>query len=163
MGAMTDRVGAEPGELRLTVAVAAPAATTWAAVTDWDRQREWMLGTRVRSTSHGGRGVGAGLRAVTGIGRFGFADSMVVTEWVPPRLCRVRHTGRVVRGTGAFEVTDRPGGSTFVWSERLELPFGPVGWRLLSPLARWGLRRSLRRFAGWVERYEPAAGGADSS
>ena len=37
-----------PGEIRLEVDVAAPVERTWAAATDWDRQGEWMLVTRVR-------------------------------------------------------------------------------------------------------------------
>ena len=143
-------------DLRLEVDVAAPAERTWAAAVDWNRQGEWMLGTTVRGTAQDGRGVGGGIRAVTGLGRLGVTDTMEITGWAPPRLARVRHTGRVVRGTGAFEVRERPGGSTFVWSEQLELPLGAVGrvgWRLVRPAFLWGLRRSLRSFAGWAERH----------
>ena len=42
----------------IDVLVDAPAAAVWAAVVDWDRQSEWMLGTTVRSTINGGVGVG---------------------------------------------------------------------------------------------------------
>jgi hypothetical protein len=142
-----------PDEIALEVDVAAPVERTWAAATDFDRQGEWMLATRVRST---GRGVGGGIRAVTGLGPLRVVDTMVITEWSPPRSARVRHTGRVVRGPGAFEVRERPGGSTLAWSEQLDLPLGAVGrlgWRLVRPAFRWGLRRSLRRFAGWAERH----------
>jgi hypothetical protein len=79
---------------------------------------------------------------------------MVITEWDPPHRCAVLHTGRVVRGTGLFEVVDLGGGrSRFVWSEELELPLGAVGragWLLVRPLFMAGLRRSLARFAEWV-------------
>lgn len=152
---------ADRAELRVEVAVAAPAERTWAALTDWRRQHEWMLGTHVQPVGGDGTAVGERLRAVSGVGPFGIADHMVITEWEPPRLCRVRHTGRVVRGTGAFEVADRPGGSTFAWSEQLDLPFGAagrLGWRLVRPGFRWGLAYSLRRFARWVPRYQPAGG-----
>jgi uncharacterized protein YndB with AHSA1/START domain len=149
-------------ELRVEVAIAAPVERTWAAVTDWRRQHEWMLGTRVVPVTGDGTAVGDRIRAVTGVGPVAFADDMVITEWRPPYACLVRHTGRVVRGTGAFEVTERAaGGSTFTWSEQLELPLGAagrLGWQVVRPGFRWGLVYSLRRFARWVERYEPAGG-----
>ena len=156
---MTVRVrDTSPGstEIRLEVDVAAPAERTFAASTDWDRQGEWMLGTRVRGTAQDGRGVGGGIEAVTGFGPLAFTDTMVITGWEPPRGTYVRHLGRVVRGTGAFEVVERPGGSTFVWSERLDLPLGVVGalgFRVLRPVFVLGLKLSLRRFAAWAERH----------
>jgi uncharacterized protein YndB with AHSA1/START domain len=155
---MADR---PPVELIVEVAVAAPADRTWAALTDWHRQGEWMLGTRVRPVGGDGHSVGGRLRAVTGVGRLGVVDEMVITEWEPPTVCRVRHVGRLVRGTGAFEVVARPGGSTMIWSEWLDLPLGAaghLGWRLVRPGFRWGLAHSLRRFATWAEHYQPVGG-----
>lgn len=147
--------------LELTVPVAAPAAATWAGAVDWDRQGTWMLGTRVRGTAQGGTGVGGGIEAFTGVGRLGFLDRMEITLWEPPRRCHVRHVGRLVRGTGAFEVQERgPGTSTFVWREDLELPLGALGrlgWPLVRPLFAAGVRLSLRRFARWVEAGRPDA------
>lgn len=146
-------VSPAPTDLRLEVDVDAPVEVTWAAATDWDRQGEWMLGTTVRGTEQGGRGVGGGLRAVTGIGRLGVVDTMTITEWDPPRIARVLHTGRVVKGTAAFEVRERPSGSTFLWSETLDLPFGAfgrLGWRAARPAFVWGLKLSLRKFAAWA-------------
>ncbi len=145
-----------PTEIVLEVDVAAPVERTWAAAADWDRQGEWMLGTRVRGTAQDGRGVGGGIRAVTGVGPLRVVDTMEITGWDPPHGAYVRHTGRLVRGTGAFEVRERPGGSTFVWSEQLDLPLGAlgrVGFRLVRPAFVWGLRRSLRSFAAWAERH----------
>jgi uncharacterized protein YndB with AHSA1/START domain len=143
-------------EIRLEVDVAAPVEQTWAAATDWDHQGEWMLGTTVRGTVNDGRGVGGGIRAATGLGPFAVVDTMRITGWDPPHGAYVEHLGRIVRGTGAFEVTERPGGSTFVWSERLDLPLGAVGrlgFRLVRPVFGYGLRLSLRRFAVWTERH----------
>ncbi|SES44309.1 SRPBCC family protein [Actinokineospora terrae] len=132
------------------VDVAAPAAVTWAAMTDWANQGDWMLGTEVRVTSGDGRGVGSTLAAFTGIARVGFTDHMEITEWRPPVRCGVRHTGWLVRGTGVFEVVDRGAlGSTFVWSEELRLP--RLLWAPVSPLFRAGLRASLRRFAAFAQ------------
>ncbi len=152
--------------LVLTVDVDAPVEQTWAGATDWAGQGEWMLGTDVRPTARGGHGVGAGLEAFTGLVlgrlRLGFLDTMKITLWEPPHRCHVLHTGRVVRGTGAFEVEPRGTGSTFVWREDLELPLGllgRLGWRLVRPLFAYGVRLSLKRFARWVEtgRAAPAA------
>ena len=109
-----------------------------------------MLGTRVRATVGGGHGVGGRIEATTGIGPLGLVDEMEVTGWDPPHGAYVKHLGRFVRGTAAFEVRPRPGGSTFVWTEDLDLPLGAagrVGFRLVRPLIAYGLRLSLRRFA----------------
>ena len=48
---------------------------------------------------------------------------------------------------------ERPGGSTFVWTEDLDLPLGAAGrfgFRLLRPAIVAGLAYSLRRFATWA-------------
>lgn len=141
-------------ELRVPVEVAAPPAAVWAALVDWDSQGEWMLGTRVRGTVQNGQGVGGGIEGWTGIGRLGFLDTMVITVWEPGVRCVVRHTGRVVRGSGAFEIEDLGDGrSRFVWSEYLDLPLGRLGrlgWPLVRPVFRAGVRHSLRRFARLV-------------
>jgi hypothetical protein len=108
-------------------------------------------------TSQGeGRRLGATLRAHTGIGPLGFSDPMEIVEWtVPdgegPHRCVVRHTGRVVRGDGVFEVVPlAPDRSRVLWSELLELSFGALGragWTLARPVARAGVLLSLRRLA----------------
>jgi carbon monoxide dehydrogenase subunit G len=141
-------------ELTLSVDVAASAEQTWAALVDWDRQGEWMLGTQV--VGEQADRVGGRLRARTGFGPLGITDTMTITAWEPPYRCDVEHTGRVVRGTGTFAVEDRPGGSRFVWSERLDLPLGAVGragWPLVRPAFAAGVRLSLRRFARFAAAY----------
>jgi len=147
--------------LVLTVDVDAPVEQTWAGATDWAGQGQWMLGTSVRPTAQDGQGVGGGIEAFTGLGRLGFLDRMEITLWDPPRRCHVRHLGRVVRGTGAFEVEPRgEGRSVFVWREDLELPLGVLGrlgWPLVRPAFAYGVQLSLRRFARWVETGRPAA------
>ena len=151
--------------LVLTVDVDAPVEQTWAGATDWDGQGEWMLGTDVRATARNGEGVGGGIEAFTGLtvrgARLGFLDTMSITLWEPPHRCHVVHTGRLVRGTGAFEVEPRGDGrSRFVWREDLELPLGllgRLGWPLVRPLFAYGVQLSLKRFARWVERREVGA------
>jgi carbon monoxide dehydrogenase subunit G len=138
-------------ELVVTAEVRAPAQAVWDLLTDWEQHDRWMMLTR----ASGGRAEGASIQAFTGIGRLGINDAMTVVVWEPPRRCVVRHTGRVVRGSGAFEVAELgPGRSRIVWSEWLDLPLGlvgRVGWLVVRPLARLGVARSLRRLARLVE------------
>lgn len=144
-------------ELTVPVDVNVPATVLWEAVTDWPGQGEWMLGTRVEVVGGGeGRHLGARLRAVTGVGPLGVVDTMEIVEWDPPKRCVVRHTGRVVRGDGVFEVLELgPERSRFLWSELLDLPLGALGrfgWPLVRPSFRWGVERSLRGMAQLAER-----------
>lgn len=147
--------------IAVDVVVDAPPQAVWDAVTDWPRQSEWMLGTTVRATHQDGVGVGAGLEAFTGVGRAGFLDTMVITEWDPPWRCVVQHTGQVVKGLGVFEVLALPGGrSRFVWAEELDLPLGVlgrIGWPVVRPGFAWGVRRSLQKLAKDVERQHAAS------
>ena len=138
-------------ELVVTAEVRAPAQDVWDLLTDWEQHDRWMMLTR----ASGGRAAGASIEAFTGIGRVGITDAMTVVVWEPPRRCVVRHTGQVVRGSGAFEVMELgPDRSRVVWSEWLDLPLGPLGrlgWLLVRPLARLGVARSLRKLARLVE------------
>lgn len=143
-------------ELTVSVDLDAPAERVWLAAMDWDRQDEWVLGTKVRLTSGDGRSVGSTVCAVTGFGPLAITDPMVIVEWAEsaddgPRRCVVRHTGRVVRGDGVFEVLPLPGGrSRFVWTELVDLPFGELGrlgWPVVRPALRAGCTASVRRFA----------------
>jgi len=141
----------------LSVDVAAPAGTTWLALTDWTRQGEWMLGTDVRIVEGNGRSVGSKLAAFTGYSGIGFTDTMEITTWEPPLRCGVAHQGKLVKGTGMFQVhAVGPNRSTFTWAEYLTLPFGIVGklgWPVARPVFTVGLRRSLRNFARFAESY----------
>lgn len=150
--------------LILTVDVDAPVDQTFAGATDWDRQGEWMLGTRVWSTAQDGVGVGGGIAAYSGVEplKLGFLDTMTITRWDPPRSCHVLHTGKIVRGTGFFDVEAREGNrSRFIWREDLDLPLGLIGrlgWILVRPAFAFGVKLSLKRFARWVEAGHAARG-----
>jgi carbon monoxide dehydrogenase subunit G len=136
------------------VRVRATPDRVWQAAMDWSRQGEWIPVTDVS----GGTGVGAEVVARTGVGPVGFTDTMVITEWDPPRRCVVRHTGRVVRGGGIFEVVPRGEVSEFRWTELVELPvpgaLQPAAMLLgrwtVAPLTRLALSYALRRFARLV-------------
>lgn len=150
-------------ELVVSVPVAAPPSATWSYLTDWDRHDDWMVATRAAVTATGLDGAPVAIEAVTGIGPLSFRDPMTITRWQPPHRCVVTHTGRVVRGAGAFEVEETPdGGSRVVWSEWVRLPLGllgEIGWLAVRPLAAGFLRLSLRRLARAVE----AAPGAQAA
>lgn len=145
----------------VSVEVNAAPEQTWAAIVDWEGQGEWILATRVHQTSAGREGLGTEIEAFTGLGPLGVRDTMRVIEWDPPRRCTMQHTGRLIRGRGIFEVTERPAGSALRWTEELELPFGALGrlvWPVVRPLAGWGLQLSVKRFARFAESYPTAPG-----
>src|ERR1019366_3724201 len=139
------------------VLVKADPELVWQLAMNWSRQREWIWGTQ----ASGGASVGARAVAPRGTGLLGFGDTMVVTEWAPPRRCVVLHTGKVVRGLGVFEVVPHGPVSEFRWTEQVDLPLssaGPLGRWVVDPVGRWviapltriGLTSSLRRFARLV-------------
>jgi uncharacterized protein YndB with AHSA1/START domain len=139
-------------ELVVEQVVEAPAEQVWEVLTDWGVHDRWMLFTR----AEGGSAVGESISAFTGIGRLGFLDTMTITVWEPPHRAVVRHTGKIVRGAGAFEV--QPLGerrSRVVWSEWVVLPFGVLGrlaWPVARVVVRLGVQVSLRRLERYVQR-----------
>jgi carbon monoxide dehydrogenase subunit G len=143
-------------EVSARTRVRATPERVWQVAMDWSRQGEWIPATRV----HGGTGVGAPVVARTAVGPVGFTDTMIITEWDPPRRCVVRHTGKVVRGSGIFEVIPHGELTEFRWTELVELPLpaalqrGPalqaaqfLGRRAVGPLTRRSLQYALTRFA----------------
>lgn len=146
-------------DIEVTVDVAKPADIVFNYFTDWPRQGEWMMGTRVESRAEGtlglGRGNGAVIAGFTGIGPIGFWDTMTITNWVDNQRVDVLHTGRVVRGTGSMFVESVDAThSRFVWTEQLELPLGVIGligFSVLRPLFIAAIRFSLKKFARAAE------------
>lgn len=140
--------------------IGVPAERAWAAIADWESQGAWMVATRVTGRA---AGVGGTLAGWTGVGPIGFLDTMTITEWEPPHRCVVLHTGRVVRGTGGFDVTPRGAdGCRVTWWERVELPFGAVGragWLVAEPLTRVFFASSLRRLKRILEAAERSGPG----
>lgn len=138
-------------DITVGVDVDAPADVVWKAVTDWEGQSDWMLGTEVKVTAGDGVGIGSELAATTGIGPLGVTDTMRIVGWDPPHRATVVHTGSFVRGSGTFTVIELgPSRSRFEWGERLDLPLGPLGalgWPVVSPVFRLALVHSLRKLA----------------
>ncbi|MGH3564626.1 MAG: SRPBCC family protein [Pseudonocardia sp.] len=151
-------------ELTVPVDVNVPAGVLWWRVTDWARQGEWMLGTRVTVTAGDGRSVGSRLAAFTGLGPVGFTDPMELVEYVEggPWRAVVAHTGKLVRGHGVFEVVELgPTRCRLLWTELLELPpgaLGRAGWPLVRPALRAGVAQSLRKLARLCEAEHRARG-----
>jgi carbon monoxide dehydrogenase subunit G len=147
-------------ELVERIDVDAPPERVWAVLTDWENQGDWMLATDVATVGGPAQGVHGRLAARTGLPlpggrRLGILDRMIITVWDPPRRVEVQHTGRLIRGPGIFEIVPRGEHSTFVWTERLYLPYGylgVLGWHLVRPFAVLGIRRSLKRFAATAQR-----------
>lgn len=143
-------------ELVFGIEVGAPPQRVWDALVDWERQGTWMPLTRLAVLEAASEGLGTKIVATTGLGRLSVADRMTVTGWDPPRAATVTKTGRVLRGSAAFEVHPLAGGrSRVVWREALEVPSGPWG-RPLGVVLALGTRAffavALRRFAAGVER-----------
>lgn len=134
--------------IELKVFVNAPSELVWNRITDWPAQSDWMLGTKVTGT---GNSVGGKISAFTGIGPIGFLDTMEITTWQPPVRCDVIHTGKVVKGTGSFQVEQLNSATcNFIWIEDLEIPLGVVGllgFKILKPFFVLGVKKSLDKFA----------------
>ena len=140
-------------EIKIRIKIAAPIEKVWAAIADWESQGNWMLQTRVWVTSDIRSGVGTSISALTGpFVKSGFnsglLDKMVVTKWQPPLLCEVDHVGKVIKGSGRYELTDLSTESeiatNFDWSESIRAP--KLVFILIYLPTYLGVRISLLRF-----------------
>jgi uncharacterized protein YndB with AHSA1/START domain len=128
----------------MSLVIKAPIERVWAAIADWESQGDWMLQTRVEVTSQIREGVGTTIAAFTGIGKLGVMDHMVVTSWQPPHLCDVLHTGKIIKGTGRFQLVALDADTTrFDWSEEILAP--RVLFLLIAPGLYAGVRISLTK------------------
>jgi carbon monoxide dehydrogenase subunit G len=147
--------------LEVVQEVAAPRAVVWATLTRWERQPEWMLDAKdVEVLTPAREGEGVTIRCPTNLLGVPVDDVMRVTGWDPPRYLEVTHLGRVITGTGAFELEELPGDRTRVtWWEAIDPPLGAVGrWgarRLVLPVVRRIFARSLRNLARLAEADAP--------
>ena len=128
--------------IAMSLVIKAPIEKVWAALADWESQGDWMLQTRVDVTSEIREGVGTTIAAFTGIGKLGVMDQMVVTSWQPPHICDVLHTGKIIKGTGRFELVVIDADTTrFDWSEEILAP--RALFLLIAPGLYAGVRLSL--------------------
>jgi len=113
-----------------------------------------MLQSKVWVTSEIREGVGTAITAFTGpfykiyprFSKLGLLDTMVVTNWQPPSRCDVIHTGKVLRGTGTFELIEISDTSTrFNWLEDIEC--SRLQFLAIYPFLWVGVRISLARLS----------------
>ena len=143
--------------LRVEVTIQAPPEGVWAHLEDVASHVEWMADA-ASIDFLGDRTSGAGTRFAcrTRVLFLETTDLMEITEWAPPRLMGVRHTG-AVSGEGRFELqpADPAGQSTtMVWVERLRFPWwlgGRLGSTVASPVLRRIWRANLARLADRIE------------
>ena len=147
--------------LELTIKINRPVKTVWDCLVDWKSQGDWMLQTKVWSELDQDRtiknGKGVLIFAFTGLFpnlypkiRLGILDTMEITKFKPPVLCEVVHIGRIIRGTGKFELKKSKNGTIFNWQE--DLVANPVFLLIMKPLLLIGVWLSLRRFARQLTR-----------
>lgn len=147
-------------EFALAITINAPITRVWEEMVDWEGQSKWMLSTRVYDDPQSPNGVGHTLRAFTGPlaqwnRRLGIMDEMVVSQWDPPRFCRVEHVGKIIRGYGTFTLTSdsrEPSRTRFDWFEEIKAPTWILA--VIKPGILIGVWISLRRFKRQVERKE---------
>ena len=147
--------------LELNIKIDRPVKTVWDCLVDWKSQGDWMLQTKVWSELDQDRtiknGKGVLIFAFTGLFpnlypkiRLGILDTMEITKFIPPVLCEVVHIGRIIRGTGKFELKKSKNGTIFNWQEVLVAH--PVFLLIMKPLLLIGVWLSLRRFARQLTR-----------
>jgi len=147
--------------LELNIKINGPVKTVWDCLVDWKSQGDWMLQTKVWSELDQDRtiknGKGVLIFAFTGLFpnlypkiRLGILDTMEITKFKPPVLCEVVHIGRIIRGTGKFELKKSKNATIFNWQE--DLVAHPVFLLIMKPLLLIGVWLSLRRFARQLTR-----------
>jgi hypothetical protein len=147
--------------LELNIMIKKPIDLVWDRIVDWKSQSDWMLQTKVWSELDQNKtiknGKGLLIFAFTGLFpnlypkfKLGVLDTMEITNFKPPVLCEVDHIGRVIRGTGKFELSKVSGGTNFKWQENLIAP--SILLVMIKPVLLLGVWLSLRRFARQLSR-----------
>lgn len=140
--------------LAISLTIPGSREQVWRKIADWESQGEWMLQTKVWVTSEKSEGVGTTIAAFTGpfftiyprLKFLGLLDLMTVTRWEPPMRCDVDHVGKILKGSGSFQLQEiTPSTTRFDWSEIIEAP--KALFVLVAPFLYIGVRISLARFA----------------
>ena len=140
--------------IRVNVTLPTSREKAWNAIANWEDQGLWMLQTKVWVTSIIREGVGTSISAFTGpfykrypkFANIGLLDTMVVTSWQPPHRCDVIHTGKILKGSGTFELVElSPTVTEFKWSEEIECSRSK--FLAIYPFLWFGARISLARLS----------------
>ena len=143
--------------LRVETTIHAPPEVVWSHLEDIASHIEWMAdAVSIEFLTAQRSGNGTRFSCKTRVGFMSTTDLMEITEWLPPRVMGVHHSG-AVSGEGRFELhATGPAGesTTMVWHERLLFPWwmgGPLGATLARPVLRriWG--GNLARLGQQVE------------
>lgn len=137
-------------DFHLTRHCAAPPTTVWDVVSDFAAYGDWMPLTQMRLDAGGPR-LGWGFAGFSGVGRFGFSDSMLVTAWEPPNAegvgrFRIVKTGRLLGGWAEVCVEPAGEGSRLDWREDVvvrPLPFKRVFAPFLLRASVWLYGRAV--------------------
>ncbi|MGW5475386.1 SRPBCC family protein [Streptomyces sp. NPDC004008] len=138
---------------RLERLVQLPADQAWGRLTDWPRHAEVVPLTRVTVLTPPPTAAGTVFVARSGLGPLAFDDTMEVTVWRPPALCRLEKRGRLVTGWAEIEI--RPydeGRSRVLWREELAVRGLPG---VVDPPLGWLARRMFGRAVDGLLRLDP--------
>lgn len=138
------------------VETSAPREVVWDVLVDWERQPEWMLDAKdVQVLSPHREGTGVTILCPTNLLGVTVDDTMRVTEWVEHERLAVVHLGRIITGSGAFELTDHGNGTAVRWWEDVDPPLGRFGeWgatTFVQPILERIFTASLRRLVALAE------------
>ena len=143
--------------LRVETTIHAPPEVVWSHLEDIASHIEWMAdAVSIEFLTAQRSGNGTRFACKTRVGFMSTTDLMEITEWSPPRVMGVRHSG-AVSGEGRFELhATGPAGesTTMVWHERLLFPWwlgGPLGATLARPVLRRIWQGNLARLGQQVE------------
>jgi len=136
------------------VVLPVPPATAWAALTDWERQAEWMRDAdRVEVVSSQRAGLGTTVAVRTRVLHVPlFTERLEVVGWDPPRELRIAHRS-FIRGTGTWSLEPAGTGTRFRWDEEIRLPFpllGELALRVYRPFMHHLMGGAMRDLQTWV-------------
>jgi carbon monoxide dehydrogenase subunit G len=131
-----------------------PPAAAWAALTDWERQAEWMRDAdRVEVVSPQRAGLGTTVAVRTRVLHVPlFTERLEVVGWDPPRELRTAHRS-FIRGTGTWSLEPAGTGTRFRWVEEISLPvpvLGELALRVYRPFMRRLMGGAMRDLQAWV-------------
>ena len=133
--------------------IAAPPEAVWEVISDFERQRDWMVDLRsLDVVSDASRGNGTVMNVTSEL--FGMPivkDVMEVTAWEPPLRMDVVHRGQF-HGSGQFLLDRADNGTIFTWIEDFAPPLGPLGEAGFALVVRPHLMRVFARSIANVKR-----------